>query len=104
MHQAVAVISMRLLVGLAFSSVVGVLAYRHKSLARSGIAGAVITGTLIFGLGGIVSGLLLITFFVTSSVLSHYKATRKQIVAEQFDKGGQRDLGQALANGGAAAF
>ena len=97
-------ITLRLVVGLAFSSIVGVLAYQRKSLARSGIAGAVITGTMIFGLGGIVSGLLLITFFVTSSVLSHYKAMRKQIVAQQFEKGGQRDLAQALANGGAAAF
>jgi uncharacterized membrane protein len=55
-------------------------------------------------MGGLVSGILLVAFFVTSTMLSHYKASRKQKVTEQYDKGGQRDLGQALANGGAAAI
>lgn len=63
-----------------------------------------LTGTLIFGFGGWVGGLLLIAFFVSSSLLSRFKERdeRKQRAAEQFEKGGQRDLGQALANGGAA--
>ncbi|HEY3342314.1 MAG TPA: DUF92 domain-containing protein [Anaerolineae bacterium] len=104
MKEAAVVIFVRLIVGLLFSSCIGLLAYRRKSLTVSGIAGAILTGTLIFGLGGLVSGLLLIAFFITSSLLSHYKTSRKQKVAEQFDKGSQRDLGQALANGGAAAF
>ena len=103
MDQPALVIVLRLLVGLVFSTAIGILAYRRKSLARSGVAGAMLTGTLIFGFGGIVSGLLLIVFFITSSALSHYKALRKQAVAEQFDKGNRRDLGQALANGGVPA-
>ena len=102
MDQAVVVIVARLLIGLLCSAGIGTLAYRRGSLSTSGIAGAILTGTLIFGFGGIVSGLLLIAFFVTSSVLSHYKATRKQAVADLFDKGARRDLGQALANGGVA--
>jgi uncharacterized protein (TIGR00297 family) len=104
MDQAVIVIALRLLVGLFFSAAIGALAYRRKSLSRSGILGAILTGTLIFGFGGIAAGLLLMVFFVTSSALSHYKATRKQTVSELFDKDGQRDLGQALANGGVAAL
>lgn len=95
---------MRCVFGLVFSAVIGWLAWRRRSLSCSGIVGAVLTGTLIFGLGGIISGLLLIAFFVTSSALSHYKSARKQSVAEQFEKGNQRDLGQALANGGAATL
>jgi uncharacterized protein (TIGR00297 family) len=102
MNQALNVIAMRCAVGLILSSAVGWLAYRRKSLSRSGIAGAILTGTLIFSFGGIISGLLLIAFFVTSSALSHYKKALKRDVAEQFDKGNQRDLGQALANGGVA--
>jgi uncharacterized protein (TIGR00297 family) len=102
MDKVAAIILLRLLTGLLLSSIIGVLANRRRSLSRSGVAGAVITGTLMFGLGGFACGLLLIAFFVTSSLLSHYKAARKQVVAEHFDKGGQRDLGQALANGGAA--
>lgn len=104
MKEAAVVIFVRLVVGLLFSTCIGWLAYRRKSLTVSGVAGAILTGTLIFGMGGMVSGILLIAFFVTSSALSHYKASRKQKVAEQFDKGSQRDLGQALANGGTAAF
>jgi uncharacterized protein (TIGR00297 family) len=102
MNETAVIISMRLGAGCVISIVIGLMAYRRKSLSRSGIAGAVITGTLIFGLGGFACGFLLVMFFVTSSVLSHYKAPRKETVTAQFDKGGQRDLGQALANGGAA--
>ncbi len=96
---------MRLAGGLIISTLIGWLAYNRRSLSRSGVLGAIITGTLIFGFGGLTAGLLLIAFFVSSSLLSHYKAnsTRKRLAAEQFDKGRQRDLGQALANGGAAA-
>ena len=77
---------------------------RGRSLSRSGVAGAVLLGTLIFGLGGWAWGALLAAFFVSSSALSHFKAARKKRVAEKFSKGGQRDLAQALANGGAAAL
>ncbi|MCS6848184.1 MAG: DUF92 domain-containing protein [Anaerolineae bacterium] len=95
----------RLALGLIISAGIGLLAYRRRSLARSGVWGAIITGTLIFGFGGWIAGLLLIAFFVSSSLLSHFKEdnARKQRAAEMFDKGGRRDLGQALANGGAAA-
>jgi uncharacterized membrane protein len=74
-------------------------------LTRSGWAGAVIIGTTIFGFGGFTAGLLLIAFFVSSSLLSRLGAGhgRKQRAAEQFEKDRQRDLGQALANGGVAA-
>ncbi|MCL5996079.1 MAG: DUF92 domain-containing protein [Chloroflexi bacterium] len=104
MNTATVVIFARLIAGLALSAAIGLLAYRRKSLSRSGILGAIVTGTLIFGFGGLASGLLLIAFFVSSSLLSHYKAARKQTIAENFDKGGQRDLGQAVANGGVATL
>ncbi|RMG65685.1 MAG: DUF92 domain-containing protein [Chloroflexi bacterium] len=95
----------RLALGLFISASIGLLAYWRRSLARSGVLGAIVTGTLIFGFGGWIAGLLLIAFFVSSSLLSHFKENnvRKQRAAEMFDKGGQRDLAQALANGGAAA-
>ncbi|MCS7056024.1 MAG: DUF92 domain-containing protein [Thermoflexales bacterium] len=101
---APAAVLARLALGLVISAGIGWLAYRRRSLARSGVLGAILTGTLIFGFGGWVAGLLLIAFFVSSSLLSHFKAdnARKQRAAEMFDKGGQRDLAQALANGGAA--
>jgi uncharacterized protein (TIGR00297 family) len=60
----------------------------------------VITGTATFGFGGLTWGLVLIAFFVSSSLLSHYRRTQKEAFAEKFDKGHRRDLAQTLANGG----
>jgi uncharacterized protein (TIGR00297 family) len=102
------VVSMNLLfqlaLGFVISGLIGIVAYRRQSLSKSGVAGAVIVGTIIFGCGGWVWGLLLIAFFVLSSLLSHYKKAAKERLAEKFAKGHRRDLGQALANGGAGAL
>jgi uncharacterized protein (TIGR00297 family) len=89
-----------LIIAFLFSlAVVAVFTWRG-SLSRSGAAGALIVGTLIFGLGGWVWGVLLALFFVTSSLLSHFKEDEKKAAAEKFDKGHRRDIGQVLANGG----
>lgn len=94
----------RLLVGLLLSSAIGWLAYRRDSLAASGVAGAVLIGTIIFGFGGWTWGLTLIAFFVSSTLLSHYRKADKAAMSEKFAKGERRDLGQVLANGGAGAL
>jgi uncharacterized protein (TIGR00297 family) len=57
-----------------------------------------------FGLGGWLAAILLITFFVSSSVLSRIGKEVKGKVATEFAKGGQRDHGQVFANGGLAAL
>ncbi len=93
----------RLLLGFLFSSTVGLLAYRRRSLSRSGVAGAMATGTTTVGMGGWSWGLTLIFFFVSSSFLSHFRAHEKAATAEdKFSKGSQRDLLQVAANGGVA--
>ena len=86
--------------GLLLSAVIAWVGYRREALDGSGVVGALISGTAIFGLGGWEWGLLLIAFFVSSSVLSHYRAEEKVALAEKFAKGYRRDLGQALANAG----
>lgn len=93
----------QLVLGLVLSTAVGGLGYWRKALTTSGLAGAVLIGTLIFGLGGWIWGLLLIAFFVSSSMLSRYRRFDKEAVAGKFAKGSQRDLGQVLANGGVGA-
>jgi uncharacterized protein (TIGR00297 family) len=90
--------------GVAFSALIAWAGYRGRSLSRNGVVGAIIVGTLTFGLGGWTWGLLLIAFFVTSSLLSHYRKDDKRGLAEKFAKTSQRDLGQALANGGWGAI
>jgi len=86
--------------GVVFSSIIAWAGYRGRSLSPSGVVGAMIVGTLTFGLGGWNWGLLLIAFFISSSFLSHYRKDDKRGLAEKFAKTSQRDLGQALANGG----
>jgi uncharacterized protein (TIGR00297 family) len=93
----------RLLIGFLCSTGIGLLAYRRHSLSRNGIAGAVVTGTTTFGLGGSAWGLSLIFFFVSSSLLSHFRAADKsKTAADKFSKGSQRDIAQVAANGGVA--
>ncbi len=91
--------------GLLLSTAIGGLAYWRQSLTMGGWAGAILTGTATMGFGGWAWGLALITFFVSSSALSHYKERiKEQRAAEKFAKGGRRDLAQALANGGIGAL
>mgnify|MGYP001605299995 FL=1 len=93
-----------LLAGFALAALIGYLGYRRRALSRSGVVGAIITGGLLFGLGGLSGAALLLAFFISSSALSRFKESQKESLAEKFSKGSQRDLGQALANGGVAAL
>lgn len=86
------------------SGSVASFAFWRGSLSKSGVAGALLVGTLTFGLGGWFWGLLLAVFFISSSLLSHFKETEKREAAEKFEKGHRRDMGQALANGGVGAL
>ncbi|HEY74682.1 MAG TPA: DUF92 domain-containing protein [Thermoflexia bacterium] len=86
--------------GLVLSAVIAAVAYRREALSPSGVVGALLSGTVMFGLGGWEWGLLLIGFFISSSLLSLYRAEEKAGLAEKFAKGHRRDLGQALANAG----
>jgi len=90
--------------GFLLSLAISAVAYRGRSLSRSGALGAIVVGTITFGLGGWRWGLLLIAFFLLASLLSHYRRGQKQALAEKFAKGHRRDLGQVLANGGLGAF
>ncbi len=93
----------RLLFGLLFSTGVGLFAYRRRSLSRSGVAGAMVTGSVTVGMGDWAWGLSLIYFFVSSSLLSHFRSHDKErTAADKFSKGSQRDILQVMANGGVA--
>lgn len=93
-----------LAIALLISICIAGVAYWRGSLSPSGAAGALVVGFLTFGFGGWEWGVLLGIFFVSSSLLSHYKEEQKQQIAEKFDKGHRRDIGQVLANGGLGAI
>lgn len=95
---------MQILIGFFLAVLIAILAWRAGSLSKSGAWAAVLTGGLIFGLGGLPWAVLLLAFFISSSALSRAFKKRKASLAEKFSKGSQRDWGQVLANGGLGAL
>jgi uncharacterized protein (TIGR00297 family) len=89
--------------GMVLGAAVGWLGYRARALTGTGAVAAAVIGAVIFGFGGLGAAILVIFFFVSSSVLTRFKAQRKETIQLDFDKGGQRDAWQVLANGGLAA-
>lgn len=90
----------QLLIGLGLGLLIAGLGYWRGALSRSGALAATVVGALVFGLGGLAWGALLVAFFTSSSLLSFYKPARKARIVEKFEKGSRRDATQVLANGG----
>ena len=78
------------------------LSYYFRFLNAGGSVTAFILGTLVFGLGGWVWTAPILTFFVTSSLLSKMGKRRKKKFDLVFEKGSTRDAAQVIANGGLA--
>jgi uncharacterized protein (TIGR00297 family) len=97
-------IMLQLLVGFFLALLIAFAAYRAHSLSRSGAWGALLVGMVIFGLGGWQWAILLLAFFISSSALTRLCGKRKIALNEKFEKGGQRDIGQVLANGAVASL
>ncbi len=95
---------LQLLLGFLFAAFIAFAAYRARSLSKSGALGALLTGTVIFGLGGWQWAVILLAFFISSSALTRLFGKKKASLNEKFDKGGQRDIGQVFANGGIASI
>jgi uncharacterized protein (TIGR00297 family) len=95
---------MQLLLGFLLAILIAFLAYKARSLNQSGAIAAAFTGTIIFGIGGWQWAVLLLTFFITSSLLSRAFKKRKQGLDEKFSKGHERDAGQVFGNGGVATL
>jgi len=91
---------MQIILGLLSGILISALAWRLGSLSNSGAVAAALTGGLIFGLGGLPWAVLLLTFFISSSLLSKTFHQRKAALSEKFAKGDRRDFGQVFANGG----
>ncbi len=95
---------LQLLLGFLFAALIAFAAFRARSLSISGAWGALLEGTIIFGLGGWRWAVLLMAFFVSSSALTRLFGKKKSALNEKFDKGGTRDIGQVLANGAVASI
>lgn len=95
---------MQIAIGLLLAATSSFLAYRVHSLSKDGAAAATVIGTIIFGLGGWQWAVLLLAFFISSSLLTKAFKNRKMGLDEKYSKGGRRDAGQVFSNGGIATF
>ncbi|WDV47493.1 DUF92 domain-containing protein [Clostridiaceae bacterium M8S5] len=86
--------------GITISSFIAIPAYYKKSLKMSGCFGAIVLGTVIYITSSSFGIIVMLSFFISSSLLSHFKKSKKNECAKLFDKTGNRDALQVFANGG----
>ena len=82
---------------------IGAAAAILRMLTITGAIAAAVVGFLTFGLGGAPFAVPLLTFFITSSLLSKVGKARKAASAGRYEKSSIRDAGQVLANGSVPA-
>src|SRR5579872_3593085 len=91
-----------LLLGVAFSAVISLAAWRLHALDAGGAFSGWIIGGIIFGLGGIGPSAALLAFFLSGSVLSslpEHRRTGPLLLKEELAGGYARNWKQVLANG-----
>ena len=91
---------MDFLVGLILSFIIAFLAYKKASLSRSGCLAAIAIGTGKYFFGGLGFSIIMIMFFVSSSILTKFKKYNKKDFEKLNEKSGNRDYVQVFANGG----
>lgn len=86
------------------AAAVSLAALRSRNLSLDGAVAAAVLGT-VCSAGGWGWASLLVVMFLTGTALSRFHARAKaDRVADVIEKGGQRDAGQVLANGGMLAI
>jgi len=99
-----AVSSFQICLGGLLAFLVAFLGRRLGWLDITGALAAFGMGMIVFGLGGLAWSVVLLAFFVPSSLLSKLFKGRKIDSEKYAAKGSRRDSGQVLANGGVASF
>lgn len=94
----------QLLIGFSIALGISFISLKVGFLSTSGSVGACILGTVVFGLGGFSWAVVLMGFFISSSVLSKLFKNKKKKYDEKFSKGSKRDIWQVWANGGVAGL
>lgn len=87
------------ILGFALSFAIAYLAYKKESLSTSGFIGAILYGLGIYIFGGMYFFTIMVSFFISSSLFSHFKKNRKLKYEKINKKTGMRDYTQVVANG-----
>jgi uncharacterized protein (TIGR00297 family) len=90
---------LQVMVGSILALIISLVAWRAHMLSEGGAAAATLLGTLVYGFGGLGWAVLLVAFFLSSSLLSRFSRDSKSSLNDKFSKGSRRDAGQVLANG-----
>lgn len=91
----------RIVLGTGLSALIGLVARWRGMLTTGGAVGSMLIGTIVFSAGGLAWSIVVVAFFVSSSLLSRVSSERKRrVAADKFSKPGARDLFQTMANGG----
>lgn len=95
---------LQVLFGGLLALIASIAGWRLGWLDLSGAFAAFGMGLIVFGLGGLPWSLVLLVFFISSSLLSKLFHSKKSESEKYAAKGARRDSGQVLANGGVASF
>lgn len=89
----------RILFALLLSILLVVHSRRKKSLSFDGAAAAFILGMVTFSSHYWVFTVVLLTFFLTSSKLTKFKAERKRLLEAEYEASSERNWVQVVCNG-----
>jgi uncharacterized protein (TIGR00297 family) len=99
-----AISGLQILIGGTLALIVAVFGWRFGWLDLSGAFAALGMGVIVFGLGGLRWSIVLLVFFISSSLFSKLFSSQKSESDQYAAKGARRDSGQVLANGGVASL
>lgn len=94
----------QLFIGLCLAIIIALSSFKIGFLSKSGAIAAGMLGSVVFGLGGFAWAVVLMGFFISSSLLSKLFKSQKTQFWEKFSKGSKRDAWQVWANGGVAGI
>ncbi|MGA7159735.1 MAG: DUF92 domain-containing protein [Bacteroidota bacterium] len=95
---------MQFIVATLLAAAVALISRYFRFLTLSGAIATFFLAAVIFGLGGWQWSIPIVTFFVSSSLLSKFGKKRKAQFELMFEKTDARDAGQVAANGGIAGI
>ena len=90
--------------GFSFALIISAISFKLKFLTLSGSIATFVLAFLIFVFGSWGWTIPILTFFITSSILSALREKKNSEVSEYFEKSGTRDFMQVFANGGSGGI